>query len=112
MTIIRPGAFAYSNNLESIYIPGILSRECIYGAFTEMTCTPTLYVPESEVEYYKKGYKGPVLPIPSSDQSLGISDVNQNTGKQVEHYDLQGRRLTDKPGKGVYIENGKKRVVK
>ena len=36
----------------------------------------------------------------------------QNTGKQVEHYDLQGRRLTDKPGKGVYILSGKKRVVK
>ena len=27
-------------------------------------------------------------------------------------YNLQGQRLMDKPGKGVYIENGKKRVVK
>jgi hypothetical protein len=27
-------------------------------------------------------------------------------------YDLQGRRLTDKPASGVYIQQGKKRVVK
>jgi len=27
-------------------------------------------------------------------------------------YDLQGRRLKDKPASGVYIQNGKKRVVK
>ena len=27
-------------------------------------------------------------------------------------YDLQGRRLTDKPTKGVYIQNGKKVVIK
>jgi hypothetical protein len=27
-------------------------------------------------------------------------------------YDLQGRRLTQKPTKGVYIQDGKKVVVK
>ena len=27
-------------------------------------------------------------------------------------YDLQGRRLTDRPSKGVYIQDGKKVVVK
>jgi hypothetical protein len=27
-------------------------------------------------------------------------------------YDLQGRRLTGKPSKGVYIQDGKKRVMK
>jgi hypothetical protein len=98
--------------MESIYFFGKVNWDTSYRAFYDMKSTPTLYVPESEVEYYKKGYKGPVLPIPSSDLSLGISDVNQNTGKQVEHYDLQGRRLTDKPASGVYIQNGKKRVVK
>jgi hypothetical protein len=109
---IRPYAFGSGKNLESIYIPGLLNRDHLYEAFFYMSSTATLYVPESEVEYFKTIYKGPVLPISSSDQSLGISDVNQNTGKQVEHYDLQGRRLTDKPASGVYIENGKKVVVK
>jgi len=27
-------------------------------------------------------------------------------------YDLQGRRINGKPGKGVYIENGRKVVTK
>ena len=29
-----------------------------------------------------------------------------------KNYDLQGRRLSGKPSRGVYIENGKKRVAK
>jgi hypothetical protein len=32
--------------------------------------------------------------------------------KSNSSYDLQGRRLKDKPASGVYIQNGKKRVVK
>ena len=113
VTTIRYGAFYGCNNLEAIYIYGKLNWNASSGLFWGMTSTPTLYVPESEVGSYKKGYrKGAVLPISSSDQSLGISDVNQNTGKELEHYDLQGRRLTDKPASGVYIENGRKVVIK
>ena len=113
VTTIKPYAFATSKNLESIYIPSKLNRDnYLYKAFMYMSSTPTLYVPESEVEYIKTIYSGPVLPISASGETLGISDVNQNTGKQVEHYDLQGRRLTGKPTKGVYIESGRKVVTK
>ena len=70
--------------------------------------TVTFYVPESEVEYIKTLYKGPVLPLSSFDQTVGISDVNRSTS--TDSYDLQGRRLTGKPAKGVYIEDGRKKI--
>jgi hypothetical protein len=36
----------------------------------------------------------------------------QNLTNADSTYDLQGRRLTQKPQRGVYIQNGKKVVVK
>ena len=40
-----------------------------------------------------------------------LNDKGQMTNdKRGGLYDLQGRRLTQKPEKGVYIENGRKRV--
>lgn len=46
----------------------------------------------------------------------GISGISVRTETRImekdEYYDLQGRRLSGKPAKGVYIENGRKRVVK
>ena len=43
------------------------------------------------------------------------SIYNMTTGSDVKvpsFYDLQGRRLTGKPTKGIYIQNGKKVVIK
>lgn len=43
----------------------------------------------------------------------GIKSINKdNTPDENTFYDLQGRRLSDKPDKGLYIQNGKKYVVK
>jgi hypothetical protein len=112
VTTITPYAFGDSKNLEAIYIPGKLNRDGLNKAFLYMSSTPTLYVSESEVEYFKTIYKGPVLPISSSGETIGISDVNHSANILSESYDLQGRRLNGKPTKGVYIEDGKKRVVK
>lgn len=112
VTTIRPYAFSMSNNLESIYIPGKLNRNLLYRAFEYMTSTPTLYVLASEVEYFKNIYKGPVFSI--ADSQGTPSDVtnihSEDTPSNI--YDLQGRRINGKPAKGVYIENGRKRVVK
>ena len=112
VTTITPYAFGDSKNLEAIYIPGKLNRDGLNKAFLYMSSTPTLYVSESEVEYFKTIYKGPVLPISSTGETIGISDVNHSANILSESYDLQGRRLNGKPSKGVYIESGKKRVVK
>ena len=69
MTTIRPSAFYKCNNLEAIYIFGKLNRNGIYLAFLDMNSTPTLYVPDEEVEYYKTIYKGPVLPISTENET-------------------------------------------
>ena len=112
MTTIRPSAFYKCNNLEAIYIFGKLDRNGIYLAFLDMNSTPTLYVPDSEVDYYKTIYKGRVLPLSSSDDTQGISNTNLSSGVQADSYDLQGRRINGKPTKGVYIESGRKVVTK
>ena len=108
ITTIRPQAFSYCENLESIYIPSTLNREELSLVLSDVIPTVTFYVPESEVEYIKTLYKGPVLPLSSFDQTVGISDVNRSTS--TDSYDLQGRRLTGKPAKGVFIEDGRKKI--
>jgi ligand-binding sensor domain-containing protein len=56
---------------------------------------------------------GEISNIRLIDTPAAIQSVTA-TAKQAttSTYDLQGRRLTQKPEKGVYIENGRKRVVK
>lgn len=64
VTIIDKYAFEECKGLESIYIHGKLERKFenkeMFGA---MNSTPTIYVPESEVEYIKTLYNGTVLPL-------------------------------------------------
>ena len=51
--------------------------------------------------------------IYQSDSTLDIQDVRlYRSEDNGTFYDLQGRRLTDKPTKGLYIQNGKKVIVK
>ena len=44
-------------------------------------------------------------------EATGILDNNRETITNNRYYDLQGRRV-EKPGKGLYIRNGKKEIVK
>ena len=50
------------------------------------------------------------------DGTTGISDLVRSDEKseagQDALYDLSGRRLEQKPQKGIYIQNGKKVLVK
>ena len=43
--------------------------------------------------------------------TTGIGGLNTDNSKALEIYDLSGRRVT-KPGKGLYIVNGKKVIIK
>ena len=64
----------------------------------------------SEVEKYKKVYKGPVYPL--SDEMNGISDYTLPEDNSSALFDLQGRRIFGEPSRGIYIVNGKKIVIK
>ena len=98
-------------NLKTLFIRGkILDRYLESGIFRNMGTKTVVYVPDSEVEKYKKIYDGPVYPLSSS--MTGIYIVTSSSETQPTLHDLQGRRLTQKPAKGVYIQNGKKVVVR
>ena len=51
-------------------------------------------------QYMGKGTASPINLVPALSQ------------RETTYYDLQGRRLSDKPARGIYIENGKKKMVK
>ena len=46
------------------------------------------------------------------DWEMGVEKVEKSITTSSDIYDLEGRRLNGTPRKGVYIQNGKKRVVK
>ena len=130
---IRNYAFGYAKNLKSVLIPpsvevigegaflGTTNIETIYMLCNSMPQTDsrsftirksvTLYVPEHLVAQYKasplwKDFKA-ILPLP--DDFQGIGKVHEHSAEDVI-YDLQGRRLTKAPEKGIYIKNGRKIV--
>jgi len=112
VTIIRPWAFIGCSNLNAIYIPGKLNQEIdeLYEAFEGLNSTATLYVPDSDVENYKKIYQGTVLPISSSEEALGISDVTPSSTMSADSYDLQGRPVKSTSKHGIYVKDGRKVV--
>ena len=48
----------------------------------------------------------------SNEQTTVRNISTATTDSSSEIYDLQGRRLSDMPQKGIYIQNGKKKLVK
>ena len=50
------------------------------------------------------------IPVFAGD-ATGISDIQQRVGEENVWYNLQGQRI-ERPGKGLYIRNGRKVVIK
>ena len=97
--------------LDSLVIRGILESNWINESLFKGMGTQTMvFVQPSEVEKFKKIYKGPVYPI--SDEMSGISDFALPEDNSSAFFDLQGRKLHGTPAKGIYIQNGKKYVVR
>ena len=83
----------------------------------------TLYVYSSVIDAYKAtepwSLFGTILPIdeedPSAVETLPAQGENlaaDGTGADAPIYDLMGRRLSEKPTSGMYIQGGRKYVVK
>ena len=96
-------------HFEKIVIRGTFPNGLRNDTFAIMDDATILYVQQSEINKFKKVFHGTVLPLEEY-----TSDINQMKIHQPSAivYDLQGRRLTGAPGKGLYIQNGRKKVAK
>ena len=94
VTTIRPYAFINSKDLESIYISGKLNRDLSVEAFLNMSSTVTLYVPESDVDFYKAIYKGPVYPLPEAQDDSEHLLCDGRSWK-YEHSETDWQNLTE-----------------
>ena len=79
--------------------------------------TATLYVPAESVEAYKYASQGKdfgrILPItPTVVESMTADEALGMNKDDTAIYDLNGRRLHEKPARGLYIQGGKKYLVK
>ena len=92
-------------------------------AFEDSQNDATLYVYASVIDVYKATTPwssfGTILPIdeedPSAVETLPASEDGSATMDAAEEapiYDMMGRRLTEKPTSGIYIQGGKKYLVK
>lgn len=77
--------------------------------FDKMDTSTIIYTPASQVEKIKKIYDGAVLPLEK--YISGILSTKSSPDKPSPVYNLQGR-LAPTPQKGIYIQNGKKIIVK
>ena len=94
----------HQDGLTFITIPSSVSFNTYVG-------NATLYVPEASVNIYKNTAPwsafGNILPIPATD----ISNPLIQSGKPDVYYNIQGQPV-DNPSKGIFIQNGKKVVIK
>ena len=96
-------------HLKKLVIRGTFPNGLRDDTFMFMDEATVLYVQQSEIEKFKKVFSGTVLPL--EEYTSNIEQVKQHQ-QSAPLYDLQGRRLTSQPSKGVYIQSGKKVVVK
>ena len=119
-TVITIGAMAFGwCALEKVYCYATeapccgeyISFDYHFGVFDNtQIVNATLYVPESSVNAYKaadqwKEFGNIVAIDPTGVEELKASGVNKEDNISV--YDLNGRRLTEKPKSGYYIQDGK-----
>ena len=101
----------YGCKLDSLLIRGFIENRWISSSIFEGMGTETkVFVQPSQVLDFQNVYQGMVYPL--TDEMNGITDITCVVGRSAELYDLQGRKLSSMPAKGIYIQNGKKYVVR
>ena len=121
VTQIGREAFSWCTGLTDVYcyakdVPNAYtfsSYDVLNAFYGSNVKNVTLHVPAASVWDYKtqapwKDF-GSIVPLDDVD---GVASVHKDCSNTTIKYDLQGRRLTKKPTKGVYIQDGKKVVVK
>ena len=136
VTSIGKYVFGECSNLATIILPGTITSIGDYAfircGLTDMYCyaeqlpetgssifqetyhKATLHVPASSVDAYSNAEQWNEFPniVALTDEEMGVEDVMvQMDGKESAIYDLNGRKVAQ-PTKGIYIQNGKKYVVR
>lgn len=110
-------------NMEALIIRGQLEGAKLdASSFYGMSTSTVIFAQPSEISKIKAVYSGKVLPLsqynPTAIRDLPAQPAAEDSGSKVQVpgfkiYDLSGRRLGNgQLPKGIYIENGKKRVRK
>jgi hypothetical protein len=110
-------AFVGCRSLNSIYSLSATPPSCSESTFlldpTEGTVPDVLYVPEGSMDAYKSAVGWSVFTDIREISASGIRSAETNKISEIDAcYDLNGRRIKGVPQKGVYIQNGRKVVVK
>ena len=101
----------YGCKLDSLLIRGFIEHRWISASIFEGMGTETkVFVQPSQVWDFRGAYRGWVYPLPN--ETDGVSNIAGAVDVSSGLCDLQGRKLHGKPTKGIYIQNGKKYVVR
>jgi hypothetical protein len=124
VTVLAGGTFYGCDNIREVrsYIEEpfyVIDEDDMYGdmlrggrCFPEaVTQEAVLYVPQGTVEKYRsmRGWRD-FLNIKESSQTV-IETPTYTNDTSLPYYTLDGRRSIGLPTKGIYIQNGRKRVV-
>ncbi|MBR2630655.1 MAG: leucine-rich repeat domain-containing protein [Bacteroidaceae bacterium] len=96
--------------IETLVIRGTFPAELRDDTFYAMHEDAVIYVKKSEIEKFQKVFSGTVLPL----EEYIADDIKNpyiNAADTPRFYDLTGRPVSA-PSKGIYIQNGKKVLVK
>ena len=118
VTSIEQSAFYGCSGLSDVYCYADMVPSTDYFVFDDSTPEhATLHVPAASVRAYQavepwKNFKEIVALTGSDLMSIGIITIESLTNGKSVIYDMNGRRHSGQPTKGLYIHNGKKVVVK
>ena len=86
-----------------------LGSTTYYGVFVEQTLEPT---DDKAVAFTAVTKNGQTIWGYQTAASTGIEQIINRKSVNSKYYDLQGRPITEPQRKGIYIQNGKKVVIK
>lgn len=96
--------------LRSVRSEALTPPSAVQTAFPDDTYRfGTLYVADEAMQIYQTTTPWDLFRQLSSEPESGIEAIKAN--KESEIYDLRGIKLNAKPGRGIYIRNGKKTII-
>lgn len=100
VTTIGAGAFLNCSSLKTATVGCSWTTNPLYEFDENVTVNATLH-----------SYENGVCTVCGKEDTTGIDGITSNVHQRSEIFDLQGRRVSN-VGKGLYIVNGKKVLVK